>query len=87
MNQNFRTFALWIVILLLLVAMFRLFQNPTVQTRSADITYSNFVEAANDGRIKGVEISGQEIVGVYTDGSRFRTIAPENADYVNLLLD
>jgi len=87
MNQNFRTFALWIVILLLLVAMFRLFQNPTVQARSVDITYSKFVEAANDGRIKGVEISGQEIVGAYTDGSRFRTIAPENAEYVDLLLD
>ena len=29
MNQNFRNFALWAVILLLLVMLFNLFQNPT----------------------------------------------------------
>jgi cell division protease FtsH len=32
MNQNFRNFALWAVILLLLVALFNLFQNPAGQS-------------------------------------------------------
>jgi cell division protease FtsH len=87
MNQNFRNFALWIVILLLLVALFNLFQNPSTQSGAADVTYSQFRSEAMDGRIRSVTISGQEITGTYTDGSRFRTVAPEGTDYVSLLED
>ncbi len=85
MNQNFRNFALWIVILLLLVALFKLFQDPVRETGSRDITYSQFRTDANDGRITSVTISGQEIVGTYDDSTRFRTFAPEGSDYVATL--
>ena len=50
MNQNFRNFALWAVILLLLVALFNLFQNPTGQTGAQEITYSQFRTDTNDGQ-------------------------------------
>src|SRR5262245_49523243 len=82
MNQNFRNFALWAVILLLLVALFNLFQSPTGQTGAQEITYSQFRNDTNDGKVTSVVISGQEVTGKYDDGSRFRTTAPENADYV-----
>src|SRR5687767_13662713 len=87
MNQNFRNFALWAVILLLLVALFNLFQNPAGQSGAAEITYSQFRGDTQDGRVKSVVISGQEITGQYEDGARFRTTVPENADYVTLLED
>nr|MBA3517802.1 ATP-dependent metallopeptidase FtsH/Yme1/Tma family protein [Hyphomicrobiales bacterium] len=87
MNQNFRNFALWAVILLLLVALFNLFQNPAGQSGAAEITYSQFRGDTQDGRVQSVIISGQEITGKYEDGARFRTVAPENADYVTLLED
>src|SRR5918997_4158662 len=87
MNQNFRNFALWAVILLLLVALFNLFQNPSGQSGATEITYSQFRGDTADGRVKSVVISGQEITGKYDDGARFRTVAPENADYVTLLED
>ena len=51
MNQNFRNFALWIVILLLLVALFNLFQNPSSQTGASEITYSQFRCDAEQGRV------------------------------------
>ena len=85
MNQNFRNFALWIVILLLLVALFNLFKNPATETGSREITYSQFRTDANNGRITGVTISGQEIVGTYDDGARFKTFAPDGSDYVSVL--
>ena len=85
MNQNFRNFALWIVILLLLVALFNLFKNPTTETGSREITYSQFRTDANDGRITSVTISKREIVGTYDDNTRFRTFAPEGSDYVSVL--
>src|SRR5688500_9920082 len=87
MNQNFRNFALWAVILLLLVALFNLFQSPSGQSGASEIDYSRFRTDTADGRVKSVVISGQEITGQYDDGSRFRTVAPENADYVTLLED
>jgi len=85
MNQNFRNFALWIVILLLLVALFNLFKHPTAETGSRDITYSQFRTDAKDGRISSVTISGQEIIGTYDDNTGFRTFAPEGSDYVSVL--
>src|ERR671917_2065411 len=85
MNQNFRNFALWAVILLLLVALFNLFQNPSGQSGATEITYSQFRGDTAEGRVQSVVIAGQEITGKYEDGTRFRTIAPENADYVTLL--
>jgi cell division protease FtsH len=85
MNQNFRNFALWIVILLLLVALFNLFKTPATETGSRDITYSQFRTDANAGRITGVTISGQEIIGTYDDNTRFRTFAPDGSDYVSVL--
>ena len=85
MNQNFRNFALWIVILLLLVALFNLFQSPGSQSGAADITYSDFRDATDAGRVRSVTISGQEITGNFTDGGRFNTVAPDGSDYVTQL--
>jgi len=85
MNQNFRNFALWAVILLLLVALFNLFQSPSGQTGTADVSYSQFRSDTDSGRVKTVTIAGQEITGTYEDGARFRTYAPDNADYVTML--
>src|SRR4051812_6587243 len=85
MNQNFRNFSLWAVILLLLVALFNLFQNPGGQAGASEISYSQFRTATLDGRVKSVVISGQEITGRYDDQTKFRTVAPENADYVTML--
>ncbi|MCF1504101.1 ATP-dependent zinc metalloprotease FtsH [Afifella sp. H1R] len=87
MNQNFRNFALWIVILLLLVALFNLFQSPSRQGTTQEITYSQFRSEAIDGNIKNVTISGQQITGTYSDGKRFTTYAPDNSEYVTLLED
>jgi cell division protease FtsH len=85
MNQNFRNFALWAVILLLLVALFNLFQNPAGQSGATEISYSQFRSDTADGRVQSVVISGQEVSGKYEDGARFRTVVPENADFVTLL--
>jgi cell division protease FtsH len=35
--------------------------------------------------VQSVVISGQEVSGKYEDGARFRTVVPENADFVTLL--
>ena len=44
MNSNFRNFAIWVIIILLLVALFNLFKNPTADGRRAnEMPYSEFL--------------------------------------------
>src|SRR5262245_20438680 len=44
MNANLRNLALWVIIVLLLLALFTLFQNPGQRTSSQDISYSQMIK-------------------------------------------
>src|SRR5256884_641758 len=46
MNANLRNFALWVIIVLLLLALFTLFQNPGQRTTSQDISFSRQMQGA-----------------------------------------
>ena len=76
MNFNLRNFALWVIIVLLLLGLFTLFQNPTPRTTLPDIAFSQFLSEVDQGRVRDVLIQGSEIHGTYTDGRRFQTYAP-----------
>ena len=43
MNANLRNFALWVIIVLLLLALFTLFQNPGQRASSQDISFSQLL--------------------------------------------
>ncbi|MEM6666808.1 MAG: ATP-dependent zinc metalloprotease FtsH [Pseudomonadota bacterium] len=87
MNPNFRNFALWVIIALLLIALFNLFQSPTERTRANDISFSELMTEVEAGNVRDVTISGQTITGHYTSGRTFQTFAPENTDVVDRLYD
>jgi cell division protease FtsH len=42
--NNFRNFAVWIIIALLLFALFNLFQSPGQRAATSEISYSQFLE-------------------------------------------
>jgi cell division protease FtsH len=84
MNSNFRNFALWVVIGLLLVALFNMFSGPTQQGGGTDIAYSQFLSEVDNGRIRDVTIMGQQITGFYTDGSQFQTFAPDDPNWCRI---
>src|SRR5207247_5759428 len=85
MNANLRNFALWVIIVLLLLALFTLFQNPGQRATSTDISYSQFLSDVETGRIRDVVIQGAEIHGTLTDGRGFQTYAPNDPGLVPLL--
>lgn len=86
MNPNYRNFALWAIIALLLVALFSLFQNPSQRAVSSEVEYSKFLDDVDAGKIKRVEIQGDRIIGTYVDnGSNFATYSPGDADLVRRL--
>jgi cell division protease FtsH len=86
MNQNFRNLALWAVIGLLLIALFNLFSAPQATSSSRDIAYSQFLSDLNQGRVKSVTISGDQIIGTYSDqATGFSTYSPGDASLVQRL--
>ncbi|HYF55229.1 MAG TPA: ATP-dependent metallopeptidase FtsH/Yme1/Tma family protein, partial [Salinarimonas sp.] len=85
MNPNFRNFALWVIIFLLVLALVTLFQSPGQRAGGNDIAYSQLLNEAEAGRISNVIISGNEITGTYTDGRSFATYAPNDPSLVTKL--
>ena len=69
---------LGVIIVLLLLALFTLFQNPGQRSLSFDISLSQFLKDVDQGKIRDVVIEGQEIHGTYVDGRRFDTYTPND---------
>src|SRR3979411_2827239 len=85
MNANLRNFALWVIIVLLLLALFTLFQNPGQRASSQDISFSQLLTEVDQNHVRDVVIQGPEIHGTFTNGSTFQTYAPNDPTLVSLL--
>jgi cell division protease FtsH len=86
MNVHFRNFAIWVIIGLLLLALFNLFQNTPQNRRGNDISYSELLSQVDAGNVSDVVIQGHRISGTFSDKSRtFSTYAPEDPGLVERL--
>jgi cell division protease FtsH len=86
MNAHFRNFAIWVIIGLLLLALFNLFQNTPQSRRANEISYSELLSQVDSGNISEVVIQGHRISGHFSDKSRtFTTFAPEDPGLVERL--
>ena len=72
MNANLRNFALWVIIVLLLLALFTLFQNPGQRTTAQDILAA--FDRGRSGRVR-CSIQGPDIHGAFANGTNFQTYA------------
>ena len=87
MNPNFRNFAIWVIVALLLVALFNLFQSPAQRTRTNEISFTQFLSEVDKGSVKDVTISGNQIAGRFSDNRTFQTYAPNDPSLVTRLND
>ncbi|MEO8758191.1 MAG: ATP-dependent zinc metalloprotease FtsH [Devosia sp.] len=87
MNVNFRNFAIWLVILFMLMGLFQVFQSTTRNVSVADKSYSQFINDVDAGSVTSVTIVDNVVQGVLKDGSRFETVIPANTDIVTRLED
>ncbi len=86
--SNFgRNLALWVIIALLLVVLFNLFQPGTTHTSATQVAYSDFISEVNSGRVRDVVIQGRTVSGQLTDGRTFQTYTPEDPSLVKTLTD
>ncbi|WP_291813128.1 ATP-dependent zinc metalloprotease FtsH [Limnobacter sp.] len=65
MNNSFSKAAVWLVVALVLFTVFKQFEGQ--QTRSNEMTYSEFMQDAQNGRIKSVIVEGRTVRALTTD--------------------
>ena len=83
--MNLKNLMMWGVIVLLVVGLFNLFQNPKQAAFSNKVPFSSFLKNIEEGRVIKVEIKGNEIKGVLADGSEFDTYAPNDPNLIEKL--
>ncbi len=83
MNPFYKNLALWLVISLMMILLFNLFNQSRIQ--DSEISYTEFMTRVDKANVAGVVIQGQEISGTQVDGARFKTFAPDDADLINIL--
>ena len=85
MSKFGKNLALWVIIGLLLIALFNLFQGGPSRSTVESITYSEFVAAVEKSDISDVTIQGSNITGHDKDGRAFSTYAPDEPGMVQRL--
>ncbi|MEJ2085833.1 MAG: ATP-dependent zinc metalloprotease FtsH [Acidobacteriota bacterium] len=91
MNPTLRTLIVWIAIFVVVILLWNTFQAGRVNRIS--LTFTEFLEQVNKGRVAEVTIRGQELTGAFTeggqygDGDRFYTYLPEYPDLITELRD
>ena len=84
--MNFsRNAALWIVVLLLILALFNLFQGSASRGPQMEMAFSDFLDNVETGQIRDVKIQGPTISGQFNDGRQFKTYAPDDPNLVSEL--
>jgi len=74
--------ALWVIIALLVFALFNLFQGSTTRGPQSSLAFSEFLTSVESGDIGEVTIQGNNISGHYRDGRSFTTYAPDDPSLI-----
>ncbi|MEM0948613.1 MAG: ATP-dependent zinc metalloprotease FtsH [Pseudomonadota bacterium] len=84
---NARNIAFWVVLFLLILALFNLFSGGQSTISSRSISYSEFVEAVDAGDVSTVTLDGERVMFRDADGNDYVTIQPEGADITTRLIE
>jgi cell division protease FtsH len=85
MNPTYKNIAIWVLITIIMILLFNLFNYPPVQQQT--IIYSEFLDKLNRGEVISVTLKGEEISGVLITNERFKTYVPEDNQLIPLLQD
>ena len=84
--NNARSIAFWVVLFLLILALFNLISGGQSTMANSSVSYSDFVERVEGGEVSNATIDGERIVFRGADGRDYVTIQPEGADTTDLLV-
>jgi cell division protease FtsH len=85
MNPFYKNLALWMVIGLIVILLFNLFQAN--QSPRGEIVFSDFLKKVESGEVREVTLRGNAVSGRLSDGSTFRSFTADYPDLVKTLRD
>ena len=84
---NARNIAFWLVLFLLIMALFNLFSGSGNTLQSRSVNYSDFVAAVDQGTVSSVTLDGETIRFRNAGGEQLTTVKPEDAEITQRLID
>ena len=83
MNPFYKNLALWIVITLMMIMLYNLFNQQNLA--ETNISYTEFLSMVDNGSISDVVIQGQELYLTDVNHNRFKVYAPQDTDLIKIL--
>jgi len=82
---NSRSIFFWVIVIVLLMALFNVFSSGNTTATRGEISYSDFLDQVEAGEVASVEIDGESIRIETKTGLTQRTIQPRGADPLPVL--
>ena len=76
MNSTVKTVLFWLMILVAAFLLWKVVQMSTGSPKETEASFSDFLQKIDQGAVKEVTVSNQEVRGKYADGTAFHTIVP-----------
>ena len=83
---NARNIAFWVVLFLLILALFNLFSGNQATTASRTVSYSDFIQRVDQGEVQSVTLDGERVVVRAKDGSQYVAIKPAGEEVTDRLI-
>jgi cell division protease FtsH len=84
--MNIKNLAMWAVIVFLTIGLYNMFKNPQSNIKNSNqIIFSEFLTAVDNGEVVKVEIQGNNIRGLLSNGNNFSTYSPDDPNLIEKL--
>ena len=84
--MNLKNLAMWGIIVFLTIGLYNMFKNPQSNIRGGNqIIFSEFLTSVDNGEVLKVEIQGNNIKGVFSNGNTFSTYSPNDPNLIEKL--
>jgi len=83
---NARNIAFWVVLFLLILALFNLFSGGTTTSASRSLSFSEFIARVDAGEVSSVTLDGERVLLRGKDGVQYQTVRPVAEDITDKLI-
>ena len=86
--MNFKNLIMWVVIVFLTVGLYNMFKSPQNSVnKKNNIIFSEFLTEVDNGRVVQVQIQGNNINGIMSNGEKFSTYSPNDPNLIEKLTE
>ena len=85
MNGNARNILFWAMLVLLALSMYQMVDPSKLNTAGTKVSYSEIMNLVDEGAVSGVQIKGQTITAVRSDGQELEALSPYDPDLIKNL--